>query len=126
VDGHLGGRAIARVTLHDVVMPTVPAGASFAAECHAGDLSAPGAAAALVADRPDLIVHLAAIVSGEAEADFQKGYRVNLDGTRDLFEAVRSIGDGYRPRLVFTSSIAVFGAPFHETIADEFHDISLP
>jgi len=84
------------------------------------DLSAPGAAEALVAGRPDLIFHLAAVVSGEAEADFEKGYRVNLDGTRRLFEAVRRAGGGYRPRLVFTSSIAVFGAPFPEAIGDEF------
>ena len=46
----------------------------------------------LVAARPDLIFHLAAIVSGEAEADFEKGYRVNLDGTRTLFEAIRLEG----------------------------------
>ena len=76
-----------------------------------------GRAAALVAERPDVIFHLAAIVSGEAEADFEKGYRINLDGTRALLEAIRAIGDGYRPRLVFTSSIAVFGAPFPEAIA---------
>ena len=69
---------------------------------------------------PDVIFHLAAIVSGEAEADFEKGYRVNLDGTRYLFEAIRKVGDGYKPRLVFTSSIAVFGAPFPEAIGDEF------
>ena len=74
----------------------------------------------LVASRPDLIFHLAAIVSGEAEADFDKGYRINLDGTRLLFEAIRKVGDGYRPRVVFTSSIAVFGAPFPEAIGDEF------
>jgi nucleoside-diphosphate-sugar epimerase len=72
----------------------------------------PGEAEKLVAERPDVIFHLAAIVSGEAEADFDKGYRINLDGTRMLFDAVRLIGDGYKPRLVFTSSIAVFGAPF--------------
>jgi nucleoside-diphosphate-sugar epimerase len=88
------------------------------------DLSAPGEAEKLVASRPELIFHLAAIVSGEAEADFEKGYRVNLDGTRRLFEAIRKQGDGaavsYRPRVVFTSSIAVFGAPFPEAIGDEF------
>ena len=67
-----------------------------------------------------MIFHLAAIVSGEAEADFEKGYRVNLDGTRLLFEAIRKVGDGYCPRVVFTSSIAVFGAPFPEAIGDEF------
>jgi nucleoside-diphosphate-sugar epimerase len=84
------------------------------------DLSAPGEAEKLVAARPDAIFHLAAIVSGEAEADFEKGYRVNLDGTHRLFEAIRKIGGGYRPRVVFASSIAVFGAPFPEAIADEF------
>jgi nucleoside-diphosphate-sugar epimerase len=47
--------------------------------------------------------------------------RVNLDGSRALFEAIRKIGDGYRPRLVFTSSIAVFGAPFPQAIGDDFH-----
>jgi nucleoside-diphosphate-sugar epimerase len=84
------------------------------------DLSTPGEAEKLIARRPDLIFHLAAVVSGEAEADFEKGYRVNLDGTRYLFEAIRKIGDGYKPKLVFTSSIAVFGAPFPEAIGDEF------
>ena len=84
----------------------------------ASDLSTPGEAEKLVASRPDVIFHLAAIVSGEAEADFDKGYRVNLDGTRLLFEAIRKAN--YRPRVVFTSSIAVFGAPFPDAIGDEF------
>ncbi len=82
------------------------------------DLSTPGEAEKLIARRPDLIFHLAAVVSGEAEADFEKGYRVNLDGTRYLFEAIRKAQ--YKPKLVFTSSIAVFGAPFPEAIGDEF------
>ena len=82
------------------------------------DLSRPGEAEKLVAARPDVIFHLAAIVSGEAEADFEKGYRVNLDGTRLLFEAIRAAR--YRPRVVLASSIAVFGAPFPEAIGDEF------
>jgi nucleoside-diphosphate-sugar epimerase len=103
-----------------VVPPAAPPGARFKTECVTSDLSAPGEAEKLVAARPDLIFHLAAIVSGEAEADFEKGYRINLDGSRHLFEAVRKVGDGYKPRLVFTSSIAVFGAPFPEAIDDEF------
>lgn len=90
----------------------------------ASDLSAPGEAEKLVASRPELVFHLAAIVSGEAEADFEKGYRINLDGTRMLFEALRKeggkAGGGYKPRVVFASSIAVFGAPFPEAIGDEF------
>ena len=67
-----------------------------------------------------MIFHLAAIVSGEAELDFDKGYRINLDGTRMLLDAIRLIGGGYKPRVVFTSSIAVFGAPFPDAIGDEF------
>lgn len=118
-DGALGGREITRVTLHDIVEPTAPAGAPFAVKTLASDFSQPGEAEKLVAERPDVIFHLAAIVSGEAEADFEKGYRINLDGTRYLFDAVRAI-EGYVPRLVFTSSIAVFGAPFPEAIGDEF------
>jgi D-erythronate 2-dehydrogenase len=98
--------------LHDVV--------SAGPGALVSDLSAPGEAEKLVAARPDLIFHLAAIVSGEAEADFEKGYRINLDGTRRLFEAVRKVGNGYKPRLVFTSSIAVFGSPFPPAIGDEF------
>src|SRR5689334_16516846 len=82
------------------------------------DLSSPGEAEKLVAKRPELVFHLAAVVSGEAEADFEKGYRVNLDGTRYLFEAIRKAN--YRPKVVFTSSIAVFGAPFPDAIGDEF------
>ena len=119
-DGSLGGREIKRATLHDVITPENPANAPFQVKTVASDFSEPGEAEKLVAERPDVIFHLAAIVSGEAEAEFDKGYRINLDGTRRLFEAVRQVGDGYKPRLVFTSSVAVFGAPFPEAIGDEF------
>jgi D-erythronate 2-dehydrogenase len=102
----------AELTLHDVV--------PFEGASAVSDLSVAGEAEKLVAARPELIFHLAAVVSGEAEADFEKGYRVNLDGTRRLFEAIRAQGAGYCPRVVFTSSIAVFGAPFPEAIDDEF------
>ena len=75
-----------------------------------------------VSERPDVIFHLAGVVSGEAELNLEKGYHVNLDGTRSLLEAIRKeTGDGYKPRVIFTSSIAVFGAPFPHTIPDEFH-----
>ena len=125
VDGGLAGRSIDSLILADWVTPTAPADVKFPVTTAAIDLTAPGAAASLVAARPDVIFHLAAIVSGEAEADFEKGYRVNLDGTRLLFEAIRKVGDGYRPRVVFTSSIAVFGAPFPEAISDEFFQTPL-
>jgi D-erythronate 2-dehydrogenase len=120
-EGKLGSQTIERMTLFDVVTPSSPDQASFEVTTLAGDLSASGESERLVAGRPDVIFHLAAIVSAEAEADFEKGYRVNLDGTQNLFEAVRLVGGGYRPRLVFTSSIAVFGAPFPGAIPDEFH-----
>jgi len=118
-DGRLGGRTVAKATLHDVVEPAAPPAAPFAVEAHASDFARPGEAERLLAGRPDVIFHLAAIVSGEAEADFDKGYRINLDGTRMLFDAVRLM-EGYTPRIVFTSSIAVFGAPFPDAIGDEF------
>jgi nucleoside-diphosphate-sugar epimerase len=67
------------------------------------------------------------VVSGEAEADFEKGYRVNLDGTRALLDAVRAghEADGYHPRLVVTSSIAVYGAPLPLPIPEDFHQTPL-
>jgi nucleoside-diphosphate-sugar epimerase len=119
-DGRLGSRDIARLTLQDVVAPEQPANPGFAVDTVTCDFAVPGAAEKLVADRPDVIFHLAAIVSGEAELEFDKGYRINLDGTRMLLDAVRLAGGGYKPRLVFTSSIAVFGAPFPDVIGDEF------
>jgi len=118
-DGRIGERAVAQLTLQDIVEPSKPAGVRFAVTTRAGDLSVPGEAAALVADAPDVIFHLAAVVSGEAEADFEKGYRVNLDGTRLLLEAVRM--RKYNPRVIYASSAAVFGAPFPEAIPDDFH-----
>ena len=78
----------------------------------------------LVAPRPDIIFLLASVVSGEAEADFDKGYAINVGGTHAIFEAIRReqafSGGAYKPRLIFTSSIAVYGAPFPDKIGDEF------
>jgi nucleoside-diphosphate-sugar epimerase len=123
-DGGVAGYAIGRLTLTDIVAPEAPAGVPFPVATAASDLAAPGAAVAAIAGRPDIIFHLAAIVSGEAEADFEKGYRVNFAGTRELLEAVRLAGDpgggGYHPKMVFASSIAVFGAPFPDAITDDF------
>ena len=109
------------VTLYDMAYPEIGAPAS---ERLTGNLSAPGEAERLAALRADVIFHLAAIVSGEAETDFDLGWTVNGRAIWDFFEAVRTqhmASDGaYTPRVVFTSSIAVFGAPFPEKIGDEF------
>jgi nucleoside-diphosphate-sugar epimerase len=119
-DAKLNGKPIERFTLIDVVAPQKPAGFAGEAELSTVDLAAPGAAVKAIAGKPEVIFHLAGVVSGEAETDFEKGYHVNLDGTRALLEAIRATGD-YKPKVVFTSSIAVFGAPFPHAIPDEFH-----
>ncbi len=97
-DGTLDGRELTEVMLADAVTGQ--------------DIADPS----LVEGRPDVIFHLAAVLSGEAEADFDLGYRVNVDGTRSLFEAIREAN--YNPRVVFSSSIAVFGPPFPDPIGD--------
>jgi nucleoside-diphosphate-sugar epimerase len=125
-DGGIDGHTIERLSLTDVVTPEAPAGFKGKLDLSTTDLAAPGEAQKLVEDRPDLIFHLAGVVSGEAELDLEKGYHVNLDGTRALLDAIRTTStsprDIYRPKVVFTSSIAVFGAPFPPSgIPDEFH-----
>jgi nucleoside-diphosphate-sugar epimerase len=119
-DASLNGQKIDALTLIDVVAPEKSAGFGGAVELSTGDLAAPGIAAKAVAGRPDVIFHLAGVVSGEAETDFEKGYHVNLDGTRALLEAIRAAKD-YKLKVIFTSSIAVFGAPFPYAIPDDFH-----
>ena len=117
----LNGKPADKLTLADVVAPETPAGFKGKAEVITHDLSGPGEGERLIKGRPDVVFHLAAIVSGEAETDLEKGYRINLDGARALIEAIRRTGEGYHPKFVFTSSIAVFGAPFPDAIHDEFH-----
>jgi len=119
--GKLNGQPIEKLTLVDVSAPQRPAKFAGSVDAIAADIGEPAATHAALAGRPDVIFHLAAIVSGEAELDFEKGVRVNLDGSRALLESIRKAGDGYCPRFVFTSSIAVFGAPFPEAIPDDFH-----
>jgi D-erythronate 2-dehydrogenase len=118
--GAVSGQAITHLIRHDVVLALPPPVSTFTVATHLGDLSEAGEAEKLIAAKPDLVFHLAAVVSGEAEANFEKGYAINLDGTRNLLEAIRNMGGGYCPRVVFTSSIAVFGSPFPEAIGDEF------
>ena len=127
-DGTLGGAAIEHLALVDVVAPPVPEGWQGRSSAEIADLSEPDVAARLVAARPDIVYHLAAIVSGEAETDLDKGYRINLDGTRRLFDAIRTEGESgasWCPRVVYSSSIAVFGAPFPDPIDDDFQQTPL-
>ncbi len=116
-DGHLGGKALTALILHDIVPPARPA-VSIPVMDLSGDLSIPGAAEELIAHRPEVIFHLAGVVSGEAEANFDLGYNVNLDGTRALWDAIRL--SGLAPRVVYASTGAVFGGPFPDVVPDDF------
>ena len=122
-EGALGGAKISSLDAVDIVTPAPPA-APFPIHTDACDIASLYVPGKLAAGRPDVVFLLASVVSGEAEADFEKGYGINLDGTRMIFDALRHqqalSGGAYRPRVVFTSSIAVFGAPFPEKIHDEF------
>jgi nucleoside-diphosphate-sugar epimerase len=121
-DGTLNGKRVERLTLADIVAAETPAGFAGTLDIQAGDFSAAPELQKIVDARPQVIFNLAAIVSGEAEVDFEKGYRINMDGMRLLLEAIRHAhaADGYTPRLVFTSSLAVFGPPFPAVIPDDF------
>jgi len=121
-DGRLGDAGVSHLSLLDLVEPEAPPGWGATSTCWTADLAAPVTAERLVAGRPEVIFHLAAVVSGQAEADFDLGYRVNLDGIRALLDAIRAAHavDGYRPRLVFSSSIAVFGAPMPDVTPEDF------
>jgi D-erythronate 2-dehydrogenase len=121
-DGMLGGKPIQSLTLADVVGSPVPKGSPADTKPIVADFSEKGVAATLIQDRPDVIFHLAAIVSGDAEANFEKGYKINFNGSWALFEAIRQENEnnGYKPRFVFASSLAVFGPPFPDSIPDSF------
>ena len=88
-EGRCAGNAISTLTLTDVVAASLPAELADRATIRVEDATDAAVARELAALRPDLIFHLAAIISGEAERDFDKGYRINLDGMRNLLEAIR-------------------------------------
>ncbi len=83
----------------------------------AGDLADPAVIARAVTDGTDTVFHLAAVVSGQAEAEFDVGMRVNLDATRALLERCRKLAAP--PKFVFTSSLAVFGGPLPDPVPDD-------
>ncbi|MXW96414.1 MAG: SDR family oxidoreductase [Acidimicrobiaceae bacterium] len=118
--GQLRDASIDAIDLVDLVESPIE---SEGCTAHVADFSRPGEAEALVALEPDVVFHLAAVVSAEAEADFDKGMAVNVDGTRRLFDAIRL--SPITPRVVYASSIAVFGAPFPDPIPDDFHPTPL-
>jgi nucleoside-diphosphate-sugar epimerase len=118
-DGHLNGRAITGLHLVDHVAPVAPAEAPMPVLAEQADITDAGVCMRLAGDRPDVVFHLAAVVSGEAEMDLDKGYRVNVSATWALIEAFRR--QEHVPRLVFASSLAVYGPPLPDPVPDEFH-----
>lgn len=124
--GGMIGQKLARslttsdVTLFDIAFP--PDGAP--GQQITGNIADPTTVQALAARRPDVIYHLAAIVSGQAETDFEMGWDINMMAMWHLLNALKAEHDAsngiYVPKIVFTSSIAVFGAPFPEKIDDDF------
>ena len=107
-----------------ILADVIPATALPGAVILTLDLTAPDAPGLLLERRPATIYHLAAVVSGEAEADFDKGYSVNLDSIRTLLETIRHIPN-YHPKIVYASSAAVMGRPFPDMIPDDFHTVPL-
>src|SRR3954471_16102691 len=81
-----------------------------------GDISDPALLARVIGPDTSSVFHLAAIVSGMAEADFDLGMRINLDATRMLLEVCRAAG--HAPRVVFTSSVAVYGGRLPDMVTD--------
>jgi nucleoside-diphosphate-sugar epimerase len=115
-EGAIGGRPVTAMTLFDVVPAEAPA-APFPVRAVTGDIADPTVVGGIVSAETGVVAHLAAIVSAQAEAEFDLGWRVNLDGTRVLLEACRAAGS--RPRVVFTSSVATFSAGQRAVIRDE-------
>ena len=114
---------LTELVLYDIVDPQKPE-TSVNIKTLSGNISEIEQAKVLAAEKPDIIYHLASIVSGEAEENFSKGWQTNAQGTWNLLEELLAItknsDTNYKPKIVFTSSIAVFGAPFPNKIDDEF------
>src|SRR2546423_15507897 len=109
------GSAVVRALGEAKVIATDQAAMPFASAV-VGNIAYPQFARSLITAQIDVVFHLAALVSGGAEANFELGTKVNLDATRDLLEACR-LG-GRVPRFIFASSIAVYGGDVPDPVVD--------
>lgn len=109
--------SITALTLFDAVAPSPPLAPDARLHFVAGDVADADAVARVIAPGTDTVFHFAAVVSAEAEADTDKGYRVNLDGTRSVLAACRALGSV--PRLIFASSLAVYGGALPPCVGDD-------
>jgi D-erythronate 2-dehydrogenase len=109
--GYIGSALVRALAGHDV-SATDQTGTGLV-----GNLAYPPFARSLITPEIDAVFHLASLVSGGAEQNFELGTKVNLDATRDLLEACRLAG--HRPKFVFASSIAVYGGRIPDPVTDD-------
>ncbi len=115
-DGTLGGKAVTGLTLFDLAAPAAP-DAPFPVTCLGGDVADPAQVAKAIPPGTHVVVHLAAVVSAQAEADFDLGLKVNLYGTLAVLQACRALPAP--PRVVFTSSVASFSGGQEARLEDD-------
>jgi D-erythronate 2-dehydrogenase len=122
-EGVLAGQPVTDMTLFDLTAPSAPASAAFPVAALAGDIVALPAEA--VPPGTDIVFHLAAVVSAQAEADYELGRRVNLRGTDAVVDAARRLtaGGGKKPRVVFTSSVASFSGTQDSVLQDDARQV---
>jgi len=109
--------AVDQLVLFDNAPPALPLPEDRRLKLVTGDIADRATVGRLIAPGTDAVFHLAAIVSGQAEADTDLGYRVNLDGTRAVLDACRALGTA--PKLVFASSLAVYGGALPPEVGDD-------
>ena len=116
----LAARLLARADIDEIVLVDVAPAEGLAdprVRTVAGDIADATLMASLVDARTAGVFHLAAVVSGQAEADFELGMRINLDASRLLLDLCRQ--RGHKPRVVFTSSVAVYGGDLPDVVTDD-------
>ncbi len=118
-NGQLNQREISRITLADIQAPK-PVRASIPIDCVKADISNKSDVAALFSEEADVVFHLAAVVSGEAETNFDLGMRVNLSGSMNILDAAarQTAAGGNLPIVIFASSCAVHGGEAPDLILD--------
>ncbi|RVT99142.1 NAD-dependent epimerase/dehydratase family protein [Rhodovarius crocodyli] len=121
--GTLAGETISSLTLFDMAPPPAPEKAPFPVRCLTGDVADPQALGEAIPPETRVVFQLAAVVSAAAEADFDLGVRVNLQGSLALIEVARRCG--VPPRIVFTSSVASFSGDQSTVMADDARQMPL-
>ena len=119
-EGSLGGTPVTGLILFDLAVPP-PLEAPFPVTCLAGDVASVADVSGAIPDGTEVVVHLAAVVSAAAEADFDLGMRVNLHGTLAVIEACRKLSAP--PRVLFTSSVASFGGGQSALLPDDARQV---